>query len=193
MDNAEQLSLSRKEKLLEELKDAEYRRGLVEGHAKDTIAFQLRVLRKAQGWEQRDVAERLGNPNLQPMISRYENPDYGRYSISTLLELASVFDVALIVRFAPFSELIEWDWTSNAATLCPASFGNDGKLTRLATQIRTEQEFNARDQMKPTLFEQISGREQSSVPPPAPPQKQFEGGLHNAAFGNNGRQNASFR
>jgi transcriptional regulator with XRE-family HTH domain len=144
--NGEQSILNPKERLLEELRSSEYRRGFVEGHAKDTIAFQLRMLRKAKGWEQRDVAEELGNPKLQPMISRYENPDYGRYSITTLLELASVFDVALVVRFAPFSELLKWDWSSDAATLCPSSFEKDQELTTIAAQIRNEQKLTANAQ-----------------------------------------------
>ena len=62
------------------------------------------------------------------MISRYENPDYGKYSISTLLELAAAFDVALAVRFVPFSELVEWDLSSNPAKECPAPFEKDRKL-----------------------------------------------------------------
>lgn len=148
MANGEQLTLSHKERLLEELRDAEYRRGFIEGHAKDTIAFQLRMLRKAEKWEQRDVAEKLGNPKLQPMISRYENPDYGRYSITTLLELASVFNVALVVRFAPFSELLEWDWSSDAATLCPSSYEKDERLAEIASQIRNEQVRAAMAQAK---------------------------------------------
>jgi transcriptional regulator with XRE-family HTH domain len=118
-------------KLLEEIKNPEYRHGLVEGHAKDTIAFQVRQLRKARGWEQRDLARELGNPNLQPMISRYENPDYGRYSISTLLDLAAAFDVALVVRFAPFSELVEWDLCSTNSTLSPAPYAKDVQLQKL--------------------------------------------------------------
>jgi transcriptional regulator with XRE-family HTH domain len=146
MANGEQLTLNHKERLLEELRDAAYRRGFTEGHATDTIALQLRMLRKAKKWEQRDVAERLGNPKLQPMISRYENPDYGRYSVSTLLELASVFDVALVVRFAPFSELVEWDWSSDQATLCPASFVNDQRLSQIAAEIRAEVECGAQAQ-----------------------------------------------
>lgn len=120
--------------LLEEIKDPEYRRALVEGHAKDTIAFQIRQLRKAEGWEQRDLAEKLGNPKLQPMISRYENPDYGRYSITTLLQLAAAFDVALVVRFAPYSELLEWDLNATNQVLAPASYRNDAGLVALAGQ-----------------------------------------------------------
>lgn len=119
-------------KLLEEIKEPEYRRGLVEGHAKDTIAFQIRQLRKVREWEQRDLAKKLGNAKLQPMISRYENPDYGRYSISTLLDLAAAFDVALVIRFAPYSELIEWDLSSTRSTLCPPSYDEDRQLQRLA-------------------------------------------------------------
>jgi transcriptional regulator with XRE-family HTH domain len=138
MANGKQSALSLKQKILLDLKDTRYRRGFVEGHAKDTIAFQIRMLRKARDWEQRDVAAALGNPKLQPMISRYENPDYGRYSVTTLLELAEVFDVALVVRFAPFSELLEWDWASNETTLCPASFGNDSRLAEIAAKTEAQ-------------------------------------------------------
>ena len=135
MTNGQQSTLNPRERLLNDLRDAEYRRAFVEGHATSTVAFQLRMLRKERNWEQRDVADRLGNDKLQPMISRYENPDYGRYSITSLLELAAVFDVALIVRFAPFSELVKWDWSSNPATLCPSSFDKDEKLPKIAAEI----------------------------------------------------------
>jgi transcriptional regulator with XRE-family HTH domain len=131
MDSGEQMDTNPKLDLLRALEDQEYRRGFVEGHAKDTIAFQIRQLRKAREWEQRDLARELGNPKLQPMISRYENPDYGRYSITTLLELAAVFDVALVVRFAPFNELIEWDWRSTAQTLAPSPYAKDKRLAAL--------------------------------------------------------------
>lgn len=162
MANGEQLTLSHREKLLRELQDPEYRRGFIEGHAKDTIAFQLRRLRKSMEWEQRDVAERLGNANLQPMISRYENPDYGRYSISTLLELASVFDVALVVRFAPFSELVEWDWSSDAATLCPASFEDDVKVAQLVERIEAEKKLAAQIQSRVRTVEVTQNQSQQS-------------------------------
>jgi len=138
LERLENLSLEKQ--LVDQLQDEEYRRAFVEGHTTDTIAFQLRAMRKAEGWEQKDVAERLGNRNLQPMISRYENPDYGKYSISTLLELAAVFDVALAVRFAPFSELVEWDLSSNPAKDCPASFAKDVRLTEMVEENKELQQ-----------------------------------------------------
>jgi transcriptional regulator with XRE-family HTH domain len=131
MGNGTQLTTNPKLTLLNELENLEYREGFVEAHAQDTVAFQIRQLRKARGWEQKDLAEQLGNQKLQPMISRYENPDYGRYSITTLLELAKAFDVALVVRFAPHSELVEWDWNSNASTLSPPSYAQDKRLAML--------------------------------------------------------------
>jgi transcriptional regulator with XRE-family HTH domain len=122
------------EKLVSELRDPQYRQMYVEANTKDTIAFQLRRMRLAREWEQKDVAAKLGNPKLQPMISRYEDPDYGRYSVTSLLELAKVFDVALVVRFAKFGELVRWDLHKTAATLQPASYTDDVELSAMATE-----------------------------------------------------------
>ena len=120
--------------LLSELKDRGYREAYVEAHAKDTVAFQLRQMRIAENWEQKDVAARLGNSKLQPMISRYENPDYGKYSVTTLLELARVFDVALVVRFVKFSELLRWDLHKTSETLQPASYSRDAELSSMGSE-----------------------------------------------------------
>lgn len=135
MGNGTRFPLNLRAKLISDLGEPNYRRGFVEGHATDTIAFQLRALRKARDWDQREVGERLGNPKLQPMISRYENPNYGRYSVKTLLELAAAFDVALIVRFAPYSELIEWDFASSPSQLAPPAFIDDGRIAEIAAEI----------------------------------------------------------
>ena len=125
---------SRVEKLVSELRDGAYRHAYVEGHAKDTIAFQLRRMRLGREWEQKEVAALLGNAKLQPMISRYENPDYGKYSVTTLLELAKAFDVALVVRFVPFSELVRWDIHKSSETLQPPSYCDDLVLSGMASE-----------------------------------------------------------
>jgi transcriptional regulator with XRE-family HTH domain len=96
-------------KLKENLKDKEYRDAFVAAYVRNGVAFQIRAMRDSRGWDQKKLAEKMGNAKLQPIISRYENPDYGRYSMTTLLDLAQAFDVGLIVKFAPFSEIIERD------------------------------------------------------------------------------------
>ncbi len=94
-------------KLFERLKKSKKHRKLfVESQVKADIPFQIRAMRDERNWTQEQLGQALGMP--QSVISRMENPDSGFLSIKTLLRVASVFDVALIVRFAPFSELMHW-------------------------------------------------------------------------------------
>jgi transcriptional regulator with XRE-family HTH domain len=125
--------------------NAEYRKAFVEAHAKDSIAFQLRMMRKAMQWDQKQLAEHaFGDPKLQSMVSRYENPDYGKYSLNTLLELAAAFDVALVVHFAPFSELATWDETPVEKRLVPKSFEQELKAGSLLSGKRTRKKSTER-------------------------------------------------
>jgi len=61
----------------------------------------------------------------QNAISRLESAEYGRPSITTLKRLAAAFDVALIVRFAPFRELTEWVSNLSAGSLKVPSFSEE--------------------------------------------------------------------
>jgi transcriptional regulator with XRE-family HTH domain len=109
--------------VVDELKESkEYREAFVAAHVKNGIAFQLRSMRSARGWDQKELARRMGNEKLQPVVSRYENPDYGKFSVSTLLELAKVFDVALIVKFASFNEIAKRDANLSSEDLTVESF-----------------------------------------------------------------------
>src|SRR5205807_1878719 len=78
----------------------------VESHLNKGLSFQIRGLRDREGWNQQTLAEKLGSN--QNAVSRLENPNYGRATITTLKKTAAAFDVALIVRFVPFSQLIDW-------------------------------------------------------------------------------------
>lgn len=116
-------SNSRRKGFLERLKDSTYRHALVGAHIRNGIAFQIRAMRKAKHWDQKKLAEvALGKAELQSMISRYENPDYGKYSMQTLLDLAKAFDVALEVKFAPFSSIVRLDEELPKSILAVPSF-----------------------------------------------------------------------
>jgi transcriptional regulator with XRE-family HTH domain len=82
----------------------EYRDAFVEANIEIAVAYQIRALRKKEGWSQGELGERCGT--AQNVISRLEDPDYGKFTIRTLLDIASAFDVALSVRFVSFSELL---------------------------------------------------------------------------------------
>lgn len=91
--------------LVEELSNEEFRHAFVAEHLRTGVAYQIRALREKRGWSQAELGRRTGKP--QSAISRLEDPDYGRLSLKTLRELAAAFDVALLVQFAAFSELLK--------------------------------------------------------------------------------------
>jgi transcriptional regulator with XRE-family HTH domain len=82
---------------------------------------------KSREWTQRELGERAAMK--QNAIARLENPNYGEYSIRTLQRLAAAFDVALIVKFAPFSEIVNANQNASTADYAPASFTDDPGLS----------------------------------------------------------------
>lgn len=88
----------------DELPNKEFRENYVAENVRRGLAYQIRALREARGWSPAELARQAGLP--QSNISRWENPSYGKFSLSTLIEIASVFDVALSIRFVGFEELL---------------------------------------------------------------------------------------
>ena len=111
--------MSKSDQLWRSLEDEEYRRAFV---TDDTgLAFQIKLLRDKKGWTQAELGERAGGKR-QESISQWEDPSYGKYSLSTLKDLAIAFDVGLMVRFAPFSELVKWNTNLTPERIAPPSF-----------------------------------------------------------------------
>jgi len=88
------------------LKNKEYRDAFVGSQISVGLPFQIRALREERGWKQSRLALEAGM--LQPRISAMEKPGEAKFNLETLRRIASAFDVALVVRFVPFSELIDW-------------------------------------------------------------------------------------
>ena len=105
---------------LDGLQDPEYRHEFVDENVGVGLAFQLRRMRKDRNWTQVELAQRTNK--AQETISQLEDPNYGRYSLRTLKKLATAFDVALLVRFVPFSELAEWTVNLTPQRLAPPSY-----------------------------------------------------------------------
>ncbi|MHB1700943.1 MAG: helix-turn-helix domain-containing protein [Acidobacteriaceae bacterium] len=78
---------------------------LVENNLSEGIAFQIAATRDRRGWTQAQLAEKAGVANNLP---RLEDPEYGKQTLTTLKKLASALDVALVVRFIPFSQYVDW-------------------------------------------------------------------------------------
>ncbi len=100
--------------------DKPYRDAYIGAHIKNNIAYQTRLMREQRNWTQQQLAEKADK--TQNTISRLEDPSYGKLTIKTLLELASSFDVALLIKFVPFSDFLNETQALSAEALSAKSF-----------------------------------------------------------------------
>jgi transcriptional regulator with XRE-family HTH domain len=114
---------SEEKELYDYLSNPEIRHLYVESNIRQLLPMQLKSMREARGWSQPEVGEKAGMK--QSAIARLEDPRYGSMTLSTLKRLAKAFDVALIVRFAPFSDFISWTAQINEPRLSPPSFNEE--------------------------------------------------------------------
>ena len=124
---------NKQQAFMDTLQDGEYRRAFADEIA-TSLAFQIRRLREARELRQEDLAEIMDKK--QPTISQWEDPNYGRYSLKTLKELAAAFDVALLVRFAAFSELADWTVDVSPSRLTPPSYEEERQSALSGMSIR---------------------------------------------------------
>jgi transcriptional regulator with XRE-family HTH domain len=113
----------RKKKLIERLKDKVYRDSFVVSHITNGVASQIKTIRENRVWTQKELGEQADMK--QERISVLEDPNNSNVSIKTLRRIASALDVALMVKFVPFSDLVRWDINLSQDTLNVVSFGED--------------------------------------------------------------------
>lgn len=77
-------------------------------------------MRERAGLSQAQLAAKLGT--RQGAITRLENPNYGRQSLSVLHKVADFFDVATWVEFVSFADLIRRTADLSPRKLTPASY-----------------------------------------------------------------------
>lgn len=133
------MSLQSKRALWGKLAKKNYRDAFVASRIAQTIAFQLRVLRQRKELSQAELAKELGTS--QNAISRMENPKYGKPSISTLRKIASYFEVGLVVRFAPLSEIVDWTTSLEERSVEVPDFEHDLGLVDKQAKLEIGDQF----------------------------------------------------
>lgn len=113
---------------------------MVQSNLTEGIAFQIKATRNARNLTQARLAELSGM--TQNNLSRLEDPDYGKHTLSSLKRIAEALDVALAVRFVPYSQYIDWlsgtpflDEGLRPEALAVPNFGQEeaaGKMERTA-------------------------------------------------------------
>jgi len=114
---------SSREQLIEKLKDKEYRDLFVAEQIFARLPMKIHLLRELRKWTQKSFGEKTGM--AQAWVSKLEDPNYGRLTLSTLLKVASTFDVALVVDFVPFSKLLNDTLGLSVESFKVPSFGED--------------------------------------------------------------------
>jgi transcriptional regulator with XRE-family HTH domain len=118
--------------LLEKLQNDEYRHAFTSSSLRRWIAMQIRELRMREGWSQKQLGEAVGKP--QNVVSRLEDPSYGKVTLQTLLDFAAAFDVALIVRFGTFGELAAQIEDMSASAMAVPPFNEELALAESRAQ-----------------------------------------------------------
>jgi len=116
--------VSRNERLANRLRKKAYRDAYLGSRIRQFLAHQIRSFRGEKS--QAEFGRILGQP--QSVISeRLESPSYGKWTLQTLLDIASKLDVALIVQFVDYPTFVKFTNEITDETVRPAPF-NEQKL-----------------------------------------------------------------
>jgi|ERR1043166_384429 transcriptional regulator with XRE-family HTH domain len=130
-------------KLMQKLSRKAYRAAYVGEHVRRGIAAQIRAMRDQRGWNQGKLSKELGKP--QSVVSRLEDPSYGKVTVQTLLEVAATFDVALQIRFVPFSSFLQQTRDVSTSSMRVVSFDDDFSAVGTGRKIRIPSQATAGD------------------------------------------------
>jgi transcriptional regulator with XRE-family HTH domain len=114
--------------IFEELKNREYRDAYVRASIDIGVPVQIRTLRKQREWTQEKLASKANMK--QESISRIEDQTRGSVNLKTLIKLASAFDLALVVRFVSFGDLVKWKRNLSKEKLEAISFEDEPYLRK---------------------------------------------------------------
>lgn len=112
-----------RQRLRKQFREPSYRRAYVDSFLNTAIAAQIKALRETRGMSQKELGSRINTQ--QSGISALENVNYSRWSLSTLRKLAEAFDVALVVKFVSFGEVLDEIASFNPSTLNKPTFDDD--------------------------------------------------------------------
>ena len=127
------MNLNSISKLWEKLQNKKYREGYVEGQIEIEFPFQIRALRQARNWTHKQLAGYSGISKQR--IVELEDTHHAPITWEELYKLSAAFDVALMLKFTSFSELVRHESEFHPETFDVTNFSNDSMPTDREIQI----------------------------------------------------------
>lgn len=120
-DGQRHASSHRFARLVPKLAEEAYRNSYVAHQTRQFLARQVRALRGDKS--QKAFGTFLDKP--QSVVSRLEDPNYGKWTLQTLFDVAASLDRAVIVRIVDFPTFLRFTSNMTDAAACPESYNQE--------------------------------------------------------------------
>ena len=104
----------------------EYRQSYAESFGREYLATQFQVIRTQRGLTQEALGKLI--ESSQPRVSKYEDPDYGRWRIETVRRIAAKLGCWVKISLESYGTLLHEAEHFNAAILMRSSFADDPEI-----------------------------------------------------------------
>lgn len=108
-------------RLTKKFRSKRFRDSYVDANVRMFLAQQIRALRGDMSQEQ--FAELLGT--TQSVVSRFEDPSYGKFNLQTLLEIAAKLNRAVFARIVDFPTFLRLTEDLSEQAICPEGYDAD--------------------------------------------------------------------
>lgn len=142
----------RSARLAAKMRSKAYRDAYVASHTRQFLARQIRAFRGDRSQVQ--FGDLIGK--RQTVVSRLEDPNYGKWTLQTLFDVARKLDVAVLVRFVDFSTFVELTNDVSEKAARPQAYDESQIETAVIEEqrvIRESESPNARKRSKQRLSE----------------------------------------
>jgi predicted XRE-type DNA-binding protein len=105
-------------RLTKKFRSKRFRDSYVDANVRTFLAQQIRSLRGDMS--QAEFAKLLAT--TQSVVSRFEDPSYGKFNLQTLLEIAAKLDRAVIARIVDFQTFLRFTEDMSESAMCPDGY-----------------------------------------------------------------------